>query len=103
MSTYLTKVVETYRADTEAEAKTLIENAKKDSHFVVSKYNNEVKTVKAKGEVIDEYRRVTITKEITSEKEPDVQMNLIYEGEAISFGSAEVDEEAEDEERFDED
>ena len=103
MSTYLTKVVETYRADTEAEAKALIENAKKNSHFVVSKYNNEVKTVKAKGEVIDEYRRVTITKEITSEKEPDVQMNLIYEGEAISFGSAEVDEDAEDEERFDED
>ena len=79
MSTFLTKVVETYRADSEAEAKALIEEAKKDSHFVVSKYNSEVKTVKAKGEVIDEYRRVTITKDITSEKEPDIQMKLSYQ------------------------
>lgn len=79
MSTFLTKVVETYRADSEAEAKALIEEAKKDGHFVVSKYNSEVKTVKAKGEVIDEYRRVTITKDITSEKEPDIQMKLVYD------------------------
>lgn len=79
MSTFLTKVVETYRADSEAEAKALIEEAKKDGHFVVSKYNSEVKTVKAKGEVIDEYRRVTITKDITSEKEPDIQMKLSYQ------------------------
>lgn len=79
MSTFLTKVVETYRADSEAEAKALIEEAKKDGHFVVSKYNSEVKTVKAKGEVIDEYRRVTITKDITSEKEPDIQMGLSYQ------------------------
>lgn len=79
MSTFLTKVVETYRADSEAEAKALIEEAKKDSHFVVSKYNSEVKTVKAKGEVIDEYRRVTITKDVTSEKEPDIQMKLSYQ------------------------
>lgn len=79
MSTFLTKVVETYRADSEAEAKALIEEAKKDGHFVVSKYNSEVKTVKAKGEVIDEYRRVTITKDVTSEKEPDIQMKLSYQ------------------------
>lgn len=79
MSTFLTRVVETYRADSEAEAKTLIEEAKKDKHFVVSKYNSEVKTVKAKGEVIDEYRRVTITKDVTSEKEPDIQMKLSYQ------------------------
>ena len=100
MSTFLTKVVETYRADSEAEAKALIEEAKKDGHFVVSKYNSEVKTVKAKGEVIDEYRRVTITKDITSEKEPDVQMKLSYQQ---SYGFNEDAVADEDEGESDED
>ena len=98
MSTFLTKVVETYRADSEAEAKALIEEAKKDNHFVVSKYNSEVKTVKAKGEVIDEYRRVTITKDITSEKEPDIQMKLSYQSYGFNEDTVADDNEGETDE-----
>lgn len=71
MSSYLIKVTEQYRCDTENEAITLIEQAKKDNQYKVIKSSSEIKTVKSKGEIIDEYRRVIITKEFTSEREPD--------------------------------
>ena len=71
MSSYLIKATEQYRCDTEAEATTLIEDAKKNRQYTVIKTSNEIKTVKSKGEIIDEYRRVTITKEFNSEREPD--------------------------------
>lgn len=78
MSTFLIKTTEQYRCDTEAEAKALIEEAKKDSMFTLSKYNSEIKTVKSKGEIVDEWRRVSLTKEFTSEKEPVEQIEVSY-------------------------
>ena len=74
MSKYLIKVTEQYRCDTEAEAKELLEEAKKDYKYTVTKSSSEIKTIKQKGEIVDEWRRVTITKEFTSEKEPDAQI-----------------------------
>ena len=71
MSSYLIKVTEQYRCDSEQEAISLIENAKKSNQYTVVKSSSEIKTIKQKGEVIDEYRRVLITKEFCSEKEPD--------------------------------
>ena len=70
MSTYLIKATEQYRCDTEAEAKELIEEAKQSHQYTVVKSSSEIKTLKQKGEIVDEWRRVTITKEFTSEKEP---------------------------------
>lgn len=58
----LLNVVETYRANTEEEAKSLIEEAKADSSFILSKYSSEHKEKKAKGEVIDECYIVKLTK-----------------------------------------
>lgn len=81
MSSYLIKVTEQYRCDTENESKNLIEEAKKDPHYTVVKSSSEIKTVKQKGEIVDEYRRVVITKEFTSEKEPDCQIIPAYEEE----------------------
>ena len=78
MSSYLIKVVEQYRCDTENEAKNLIEEAKQNKQYTVIKTSNEIKTVKQKGEIIDEYRRIIITKEFTSEKEPEVQLKPKY-------------------------
>ena len=75
---YLIKVTEQYRCDTEEEARVLIEEAKKDSQYTVIKSSSEIKTVKSKGEVIDEYRRVMITKEFTTEREPDCQIRPKY-------------------------
>ncbi len=82
MSCYLIKVTEQYRCDTEEEAKSLVEEAKKSNQYTVIKSSNEIKTLKQKGEIVDEWRRVLITKEFTSEKEPAEQVTPIYmEGE----------------------
>lgn len=71
MSSYLIKVTEQYRCDTEAEARHLIEEAKQNKQYTVIKSSSEIKTLKQKGEIVDEWRRVMITKEFCSEKEPD--------------------------------
>lgn len=68
---HLIRRVETYVIDSadEAEAKELIEDAKNDSEFTLSKYSSEHKERKAKGEVISEWIRVILTKDYLSEKE----------------------------------
>lgn len=81
MSSYLIKATEQYRCDTEAEARTLIENAKKNGQYTVIKSSSEIKTMKQKGEIVDEWRRVMITKEFTSEKEPGFTVIPNYEEE----------------------
>jgi hypothetical protein len=82
MSKYLISVQEVYRADSETEATHLIEEAKNASDFALAKYNCEHKERKAKGEVIDEYYKVTLHKSFTSEKEPDRQVEIFYEEQA---------------------
>ena len=79
MSRYLIKVTEQYRCDTEAESEALINEAKENKQYTVIKTSSEMKTTKAKGEVVDEWRRVLITKEFTSEKEPSEQIVISYE------------------------
>jgi hypothetical protein len=76
---YLITSVETYRVDTENEAKALIEEAKTDSHSILSKYTSEYKERKAKGEVVDEYFKVTLTRQFTDIKEPESQVTISYE------------------------
>ena len=78
MSKYLIKTTETYRCDSEEEAKALIEEAKKNHIYTVTKNSSEIKTLKQKGEVVDEWQRVTITKEFTSEKEPGFSVDIYY-------------------------
>lgn len=58
----LLNVVETYRADTEEEAKSLIEDAKTDSSFELAKYSSEYKEKKSKGEVVDSGYIIKLTK-----------------------------------------
>lgn len=76
---YLITTVETYRVDTESEAKALIEQAKQDNHSILSKYTSEYKERKAKGEVIDEYFKVTLTRQFDDIKEPSSQVEISYE------------------------
>ena len=54
MSKFLISTTETYRADTEFEAQELIENAKQQEEFELTKYTSEKKERTSKGEVIDE-------------------------------------------------
>lgn len=78
MSQYLIKTTETYRADTEAEANELIDLAKNDARYEVIKSTIENRTTKAKGEIVDEWKRVSITKVFAEEKEPFGDLMPIY-------------------------
>lgn len=82
---YLIKTVETYRVANEAEAKQLIESAKKEKAYTLSKYSSEYKCSKAKGEIVDEWYRVILTKDFCVEKEPDVTATVHYEVDAGAF------------------
>ena len=78
---YLIQTVETYRADTEVEAQGIITEAKEAGEYTLTKQVSEKKEVKAKGEVVDEYYKVTLTKLFTDIKEPDAVASVIYEVE----------------------
>lgn len=78
MSKYLIQTVETYRVDKEAEAKNLIETAKADGNYILKKYNSEYKERKQKGEVIDAYFKVSLTKCFTDEKDPQYVYSVDY-------------------------
>lgn len=95
MSRYLTKAVETYRVETEAEAARMIEEAKKDRRFSLVKYEAIHKEKRAKGEVIDSWIRVTLHKTFNEEAEPDAEITVDYKRTEGYFPS--VEEDAEDE------
>ena len=75
---YLIQTVETYRVDKEDEAKRMIEEAKSDNHFILKKYSSAYKEKKQKGEIIDTYYKVTLTKAFTDEKEPEFRTEISY-------------------------
>lgn len=95
---YLVKSVETYRVANEAEAKKLIEEAKVDRAYTLSKYSSEYKCSKAKGEIVEEWYRVILTKDFNLEKEPDTYVDVTYKTEAGFFPEPVTKDENEDKE-----
>ena len=91
MAKYLCQVQEVYRVDSEGEAAQLIEQAKRDNRFTLMKSSTEYKTVKAKGEIIDEYWKTTLVKHFTDLKEPDSTVTVSYDVEVGAFPSVEED------------
>ena len=81
MAKYLISTIETYRVDTEAEATKAIEEAKNDSSYTLGKYTSEHKERKSKGEVIDEYWKLSLTKLFNDIKEPESIVTVEYEVE----------------------
>lgn len=81
MAKYLISTVETYRVDSEEEAKQLIESTRENTIGVLSKYSSVHKEQKQKGEIVDEWYRVTLTQSFSSEKEPDSRTIINYERE----------------------
>ena len=75
---YLLETTENYRVNSEEEAKNLIEDAKKDSHYILKKYSSQYKERKQKGEVIDMWYKVTLVKGFTDEKEPEGTVEVVY-------------------------
>lgn len=78
---YLTSVVETYRMPNEEAVKVFLEELKQDPTFTISKYTSTKKEKKAKGDVIDEWVRFSVTKVFNSESEPDSVINISYSKE----------------------
>jgi hypothetical protein len=79
MSKYLTTVVETYRVSTENEVEIMLEQAKNASEYTLIKYSSEKKEVKAKGEVVDEYFKLSLHKAFNDIKDPYNEINIVYE------------------------
>lgn len=75
---YLIKTTEVYRLDSESNAKAFIEEQKKNPAYEVSKYSSELRQIKVKGEVAEEYYRVTLVKSFNSEKEPESEVTVSY-------------------------
>lgn len=76
---YLISVQETYRVDTEEEVERLIEEAKRNGKYSLAKYTRAYKVKKQKGEIVEDWYRVTLTKEFNEEKEPDRFVEVTYE------------------------
>lgn len=85
MSKYLCQTQEIYRVGSEAEAAALIEEAKSDNRFMLLKSSTEYKTIKSKGEIIEEYYKVTLVKFFTDLKEPDCYAEVDYTVEQGAF------------------
>lgn len=85
MAKYLTIVTETYRVDSEDEASRLIEEAKKSNQYTLAKYSSVYKERKQKGEVIDAWHRVSLTKVFDDEKEPISSVSVEYDTEGSAF------------------
>ena len=95
---FLVRVVETYRVADEDEAKQLIETAKKDRNFELTKYSSEYKCKKSKGEVVEDWYRVTLTKDFTEEKEPTCTATVSYKVDLGVFPDPVTNEDDEEEE-----
>lgn len=78
MAKYLIKTTEEHRADSEREAAELIEAAKSDTRYILSKYSSVKKERKQKGEVVDEYYIVTLVKVFDDPKEPMGEASVEY-------------------------
>ena len=76
---YLITNTEVYRVETQEEAELLINEAKADTKYVLTKYNCEKKERKQKGEVIDSYFKVSLVKSFTDEKDPMESVIVSYE------------------------
>lgn len=83
MSKYLIQTTEMYRVDSESEAKNLIEDAKTSSIYELKKYTSEYKERKQKGEVVDAWWKVVLTKTFTDEKEPMGSAEVEYNNGSI--------------------
>lgn len=78
MSKYLISTTEIYRVADDTEAETLVADAKTDSKYELKKYNCEKKVRMSKGEVEDEWVKVSLTKVFNIEKEPDREIDVKY-------------------------
>lgn len=85
MHRYLTQTAETYRINTEEEVKETLEEFKAASAYEIKKASYEKKQIKEKGEVVDEYWLLTVTKIFNDSKEPANIVDIKYEVDYDSY------------------
>lgn len=78
MAKYLVRTTEVYRVDNEREVETILAEAKNNPQYELAKYSSQHKEVKSKGELLDEYELLTLTKAFNIEKEPDREIEVFY-------------------------
>lgn len=78
MAKYLIKTTEEWRADSENDAAALINDAKADNKYILTKYLTVKKERKSKGEVIDEWHIVTLVKVFDNAKDPQGDAQVEY-------------------------
>lgn len=76
---YLIQTTEVYRIPSESEVKAFIEEQKSKYSYEIKKYSSELKQVKQKGEIVDEYYKFSIVKNFNNEKEPENPVSIKYE------------------------
>lgn len=83
MAKHLISVVETYRVDSEDEVARVIKEAKEDDSFELTKHSSVKKERKQKGEIIDAWYRLSLTKVFDDEKEPISEVAVEYRNGAF--------------------
>jgi hypothetical protein len=78
MAKYLITTTETYRVDSEEAVEAILEDAKNDSNYTLVKYSSTYKEKREKGDVVDYWYRLTLTKAFTEEKDPDRDVQITY-------------------------
>ena len=81
MSRHLISTTEVYRVDSEAECAEIIDTAKRNPQFELKKYTSVKKERKQKGEIIDEWYNLSLTKVFDDEKEPSGSVKVSYDTE----------------------
>lgn len=84
---YLIRATEVYRLETVEEVERFHEILREDPSFHLISFGYKDKNVKVKGEIIDEWKNVTVVKAFNDEKEPDTRINIIYEKETFDRSS----------------
>ena len=76
---YLLRTTEVYRFSNEDEVEKFIAELKAEPSFELIKYSSEKRNQKAKGEIVDEWIRLTVVKGFNEEKEPCINYTINYE------------------------
>lgn len=76
---YLISNTAVYRVDSEAEAKALIEEVKGSAYGFLDKYMSVHRDQKSKGEIIQEWYKVTLVQKFNDEKEPEDTIDINFE------------------------
>jgi hypothetical protein len=78
MIKHLIKTTETYRIDNDENVKSFLEELKRDPNFELAKYSSTKKVAKEKGEIVDEWIHLEVTKIFDDEKMPMNDIEISY-------------------------